>query len=126
MIDNGWLQIALAFSLAINIVLIFILHRAWKQSRPYPSSKCAKCGYDIRTTIEGICPECGEPVNPSLPLLGAVVRCGFCGKSNRDTGPQAMGPDGLFICARCVELCHNMILKNRTKKNKTTANKGEN
>ncbi|MDD4889655.1 MAG: ATP-dependent Clp protease ATP-binding subunit ClpX [Phycisphaerae bacterium] len=35
--------------------------------------------------------------------------CSFCGKSHADAGPLVEGPNDVFICASCVELCHNII-----------------
>ncbi len=43
--------------------------------------------------------------------------CSFCGKSHRDTGPMVEGPGDVFICASCVELCHNIIKQERRKVN---------
>ena len=41
--------------------------------------------------------------------------CSFCGKSHRDAGPMVEGPNDVFICAACVELCHNIIKQERRK-----------
>ncbi len=41
--------------------------------------------------------------------------CSFCGKSHRDTGPMVEGPGDVFICASCVDLCHNIIKQERRK-----------
>jgi ATP-dependent Clp protease ATP-binding subunit ClpX len=35
--------------------------------------------------------------------------CSFCSRSSDDAGPVVEGPNGVFICANCVELCHNII-----------------
>ncbi|NLX21905.1 MAG: ATP-dependent Clp protease ATP-binding subunit ClpX [Phycisphaerae bacterium] len=35
--------------------------------------------------------------------------CSFCGKSQRDAGPMVEGPGDVYICAACVDLCHNII-----------------
>jgi ATP-dependent Clp protease ATP-binding subunit ClpX len=35
--------------------------------------------------------------------------CSFCGKGHADAGPLVEGPNDVFICAACVELCHNII-----------------
>ncbi len=47
--------------------------------------------------------------------------CSFCGRSYRDAGPMVEGPNGVFICASCVELCHNIITqeKKRSKSNRS-------
>jgi ATP-dependent Clp protease ATP-binding subunit ClpX len=39
--------------------------------------------------------------------------CSFCGRSGREAGPVVEGPDGLQICANCVELCHSIIRQER-------------
>ena len=41
--------------------------------------------------------------------------CSFCGKGHRDTGPMVEGPGDVFICASCVDLCHNIIKQERRK-----------
>ncbi|MFA6134249.1 MAG: ATP-dependent Clp protease ATP-binding subunit ClpX [Phycisphaerae bacterium] len=38
-----------------------------------------------------------------------VSTCSFCHRSSDDAGPVVEGPNGVFICANCVELCHNII-----------------
>jgi ATP-dependent Clp protease ATP-binding subunit ClpX len=35
--------------------------------------------------------------------------CSFCNRSGDEVGPIVEGPDGAYICANCVELCHNII-----------------
>ncbi len=38
------------------------------------------------------------------------VTCAFCGR-HRDEAPQMISsPSGVFICADCVQLCHNMVV----------------
>ncbi|MBN2212404.1 MAG: ATP-dependent Clp protease ATP-binding subunit ClpX [Sedimentisphaerales bacterium] len=41
--------------------------------------------------------------------------CSFCGKSERDVGPIIEGPDGIYICAGCVDLCSTIIKQERRK-----------
>ncbi len=36
-------------------------------------------------------------------------QCSFCNRSHEEAGPFVEGPNGVFICANCVELCHNII-----------------
>jgi ATP-dependent Clp protease ATP-binding subunit ClpX len=45
--------------------------------------------------------------------------CSFCGKSHRDAGPMVEGPGDVFICASCVDLCHNIIKQERRKVSST-------
>jgi len=35
--------------------------------------------------------------------------CSFCHRSSDDAGPVVEGPNGVFICGNCVDLCHSII-----------------
>jgi len=35
--------------------------------------------------------------------------CSFCHRGSEEVGPIVEGPDGVYICANCVELCHNIV-----------------
>ena len=39
--------------------------------------------------------------------------CSFCGRSGSQADTLIEGPDNVFICPECVELCHNIIRQNR-------------
>jgi ATP-dependent Clp protease ATP-binding subunit ClpX len=39
--------------------------------------------------------------------------CSFCGRSGSQADTLIEGPDRVFICPECVELCHNIIRQNR-------------
>ncbi len=39
----------------------------------------------------------------------ATNNCSFCHRGADDVGPVVEGPDGVYICANCVELCHNIV-----------------
>ncbi|HNY81170.1 MAG TPA: ATP-dependent Clp protease ATP-binding subunit ClpX, partial [Myxococcota bacterium] len=39
--------------------------------------------------------------------------CSFCGRAGSQTDTLIEGPDNVFICPECVELCHNIIKQNR-------------
>jgi len=41
--------------------------------------------------------------------------CNFCGRSDDEAGPIVEGPNGVFICCHCVELCHNIVSQERRK-----------
>jgi ATP-dependent Clp protease ATP-binding subunit ClpX len=45
--------------------------------------------------------------------------CSFCGKSHRDAGPMVEGASDVFICASCIELCHNLIREERRRVGRT-------
>ena len=36
-------------------------------------------------------------------------KCSFCGKSHDEVERLIAGPDNVFICNYCVELCHNLL-----------------
>lgn len=36
-------------------------------------------------------------------------RCSFCGRTHDEVDRLIAGPDGVFICNYCVELCHNLL-----------------
>jgi len=39
--------------------------------------------------------------------------CSFCGRSSSQTDAFIEGPNSVFICPECVDLCHNIIQQNR-------------
>jgi ATP-dependent Clp protease ATP-binding subunit ClpX len=41
--------------------------------------------------------------------------CSFCSRTSDDAGPIVEGPNGVFICSNCVELCHNIIKQEQRK-----------
>ena len=38
-----------------------------------------------------------------------ITICSFCGRSTREVEPMVEGPDGVSICADCVDLCQSII-----------------
>jgi hypothetical protein len=104
------LYISVLLNLALFLINIYQYRARWK---PYRAAACPNCGYDVRTTIDGKCPECGQAVAGRHSPTPLLTHCSFCGKSNQQTGPHVEGPSAAYICAACVELSHNVILKNR-------------
>lgn len=45
--------------------------------------------------------------------------CSFCGRSGSEDGSFIEGPNHVFICPECVELCHNITQQNRRRTGKT-------
>jgi len=41
--------------------------------------------------------------------------CSFCGKTESDVGPMIEGPERIFICAACVDLCNTIIRQEKRK-----------
>ncbi len=39
--------------------------------------------------------------------------CSFCGKGSRDAGPMVEGANDVYICASCIDLCHNLVREER-------------
>ena len=108
------LIVLLAGSVAVNAVLLLFIGRAAQgPPRAKPTSRCRRCGYDIRASFGGACPECGEPATPPRHGERAITLCSFCSKSSHQTGPQVEGPGDAYICAPCVELCHTILQQNR-------------
>ncbi len=44
-----------------------------------------------------------------------VTTCSFCGKSSRDVGPMVEGPNEVYICQHCVDLCGNIFRQEKRK-----------
>ncbi len=42
-----------------------------------------------------------------------VTTCSFCGKTSRDVGPMVEGPNDVYICSNCVDLCQNIFKQER-------------
>ena len=38
-----------------------------------------------------------------------IIRCSFCGKAEGQVNKMIAGPDGIFICNECVELCKEIV-----------------
>jgi ATP-dependent Clp protease ATP-binding subunit ClpX len=43
--------------------------------------------------------------------------CSFCRKGLPDAGPLVEGPDGVYICGECVELCQSIIEQEQRRRN---------
>ncbi len=48
-----------------------------------------------------------------------VTTCSFCGKTSREVGPMVEGPNEVYICSACVELCQNIFRQERRRVNTT-------
>ncbi len=59
----------------------------------------------------------GEGTTPNTPDSGfrgrKVTTCSFCGKSSREVGPMVEGPNDVYICCNCVDLCQNIFKQER-------------
>jgi ATP-dependent Clp protease ATP-binding subunit ClpX len=62
------------------------------------------------------------PTGPTAGGAGAggfrgrkVTNCSFCGKSSREVGPMVEGPNDIYICTNCTELCQNIFRQEKRK-----------
>ncbi|MCA8984314.1 MAG: ATP-dependent Clp protease ATP-binding subunit ClpX [Planctomycetaceae bacterium] len=44
------------------------------------------------------------------------ANCSFCGKSYREVGPLVEGPDDVYICENCIELCQSILNQERKRR----------
>jgi ATP-dependent Clp protease ATP-binding subunit ClpX len=45
----------------------------------------------------------------TFPKDHGTVSCSFCGKSSAEVRKMVAGPNGVFICNECVDLCALII-----------------
>ena len=38
-----------------------------------------------------------------------TIFCSFCGRLRQEVNKLIEGPDGIFICDECIEMCHKII-----------------
>jgi ATP-dependent Clp protease ATP-binding subunit ClpX len=67
--------------------------------------------------------------SPRPPKSNRSNTCSFCGRNSRDAGavasPVVEGPNGVFICANCVDLCQTIIKQERRRSAGTQAGLGQ-
>ncbi|MCA8989210.1 MAG: AAA family ATPase, partial [Planctomycetaceae bacterium] len=44
------------------------------------------------------------------------ANCSFCGKSYREVGPLVEGPEDVFICENCIDLCQSILNQERKRR----------
>jgi ATP-dependent Clp protease ATP-binding subunit ClpX len=54
-----------------------------------------------------------------------VTTCSFCGKTSREVGPMVEGPNEVYICAGCVDLCQNIFRQEKRRVNSVASTLGE-
>jgi ATP-dependent Clp protease ATP-binding subunit ClpX len=42
-----------------------------------------------------------------------ITTCSFCGKTSREVGPMVEGPNEVYICSNCTDLCQNIFRQER-------------
>lgn len=45
--------------------------------------------------------------------------CSFCGRKAESEDTFIEGPNGVFICPECVDLCYNIVRQNQKQKRRT-------
>jgi ATP-dependent Clp protease ATP-binding subunit ClpX len=50
------------------------------------------------------------------------VICNFCGRAGGQVDTFIEGPNNVFICPECVDLCHNIIVQNKKRQTKSVVN----
>ena len=46
-----------------------------------------------------------------------VTTCSFCGKTSREVGPMVEGPNEVYVCSNCTDLCQNIFKQERRRIN---------
>ena len=48
-----------------------------------------------------------------------IIECSFCGRSENDVEKMITGPNGVYICSDCVEICSDILKKEKEKSDTT-------
>ncbi|MEZ6211073.1 MAG: ATP-dependent Clp protease ATP-binding subunit ClpX [Phycisphaerales bacterium] len=54
-----------------------------------------------------------------------VTTCSFCGKTSREVGPMVEGPNDVYICCNCTDLCQNIFKQERRRVSSSRPSVGE-
>lgn len=49
-----------------------------------------------------------------------VTTCSFCGKTSREVGPMVEGPNQVYVCTGCTDLCQNIFRQEKRRVNSAT------
>ncbi|QDT65290.1 ATP-dependent Clp protease ATP-binding subunit ClpX [Calycomorphotria hydatis] len=58
----------------------------------------------------------GSPTNKRTSVRKKDANCSFCRKSYREVGPLVEGPDDVYICGNCIELCQSILDQERRRR----------
>ncbi len=50
-----------------------------------------------------------------------VTTCSFCGKTSREVGPMVEGPNAVYICPNCTDLCQNIFRQEKRRTSTASA-----
>lgn len=53
-----------------------------------------------------------------LEFFDDMVFCSFCGRLKQEVNKLIEGPDGIYICDECVEICHKIMLEGESPRKK--------
>ncbi len=56
------------------------------------------------------------PPGKRTPTGKKNANCSFCRKSYRDVGPLVEGPEDVYICGECIDLCQSILDQERRKR----------
>ena len=49
-----------------------------------------------------------------------VTTCSFCGKTSREVGPMVEGPNSIYVCSSCTDLCQNIFRQEKRRVSSST------
>src|SRR3954471_11258043 len=49
-----------------------------------------------------------------------VTTCSFCGKTSREVGPMVEGPNSVYVCSSCTDLCQNIFRQEKRRVSSST------
>ncbi len=49
-----------------------------------------------------------------------VTTCSFCGKTSREVGPMVEGPNAVYVCSSCTDLCQNIFKQEKRRVSSAT------
>ncbi len=58
-------------------------------------------------------PTLGEAEWAHTEYMAGLLKCSFCGKSEKEVNKLVAGP-GVYICDTCIELCNQVIAEAST------------
>src|SRR5262245_56238765 len=50
-----------------------------------------------------------------------VTTCSFCGKTSREVGPMVEGPNQVYVCSSCTDLCQNIFRQEKRRVSSASA-----
>jgi ATP-dependent Clp protease ATP-binding subunit ClpX len=60
------------------------------------------------------------PTDPNNFRGRKVTTCSFCGKTSREVGPMVEGPNSVYVCSGCTDLCQNIFKQEKRRVSSAT------